>query len=165
MDPVTCAPALRRLDAGDLGGIAAHLLDLDMVSRNQRFHCGFGDAAITAYVDGLDAKTDILFGAIDPRSDQIVGLVEARATTAQHTVDLGVSVLPSHRGLGLGRKLVAQAAETAFAEGNDAVDLRFDPANLPASRIVAGLGARVRMPGHAVLYDRAGSALMRQRSV
>ena len=44
---------LRRLTYGDLPLIERHLLDLDMVSRNSRFHRSFGDSAVTAYVRNL----------------------------------------------------------------------------------------------------------------
>ena len=38
---------LRRLVDGDLPLIEMHLLNLDMPSRNSRFHCGFVDTAVT----------------------------------------------------------------------------------------------------------------------
>src|SRR5262245_40545501 len=103
----TTSPFVRRLDNCDLAGIERHFLELDMVSRNHRFHSGFGDAAISAYVGGLDVTTDILFGAIDETGGRIVGLAEAHPTSAPSTVEVGTSVLASHRGRGLGRKLVA----------------------------------------------------------
>jgi hypothetical protein len=96
---------LRRLADEDLPLIEMHLLGLDMPSRNSRFHCGFGDAAVAAYVRDLDPSRDVLFGAVDPGTGRIVGLAEARPANAPKTVDLATSVLPSHRKRGLAHAL------------------------------------------------------------
>jgi RimJ/RimL family protein N-acetyltransferase len=145
---------LRRLDGRDLAGIETHLLDLDLVSRNRRFGSGFGDAAVAAYVRRLDPATDILFGAIEEDSGRIVGLAEAHPAGAAHAVEIGTSVLASHRRRGLARELVARAVATAVAQGATAVELLFDPTNTAAARIAAGLGASLCAPGRAVLRAR-----------
>ncbi len=157
MDQVAnpCPPrtyaGLRRLEACDLAAIEAHLLGLDMASRNRRFGAGFGDAAVAAYVRNLDPGADILFGALEAYSRRIVGLAEARSTQASRAVEIGASVLAGHRGRGLGRELVARAVAAAFARGATAAELLFDPSNHAAARIAAGLGASFRAPGRAVL--------------
>jgi GNAT superfamily N-acetyltransferase len=141
---------LRRLGDEDLARIELHLLSLDMPSRNSRFHSGFGDAAVAAYVRGLDPGSDVLFGAVDAGTGRIVGLAEARPANAPKTVDLAASVLPSHRKRGLAHALVTRAVGVASAQGATAADLRFAPDNLAANRIAARLGARFRAPGLAV---------------
>ena len=73
---------LRRLGSDDLAAIESHLLELDAVSRNSRFHCGFGDAAVAGYVRSLDDTVDVLFGAIESRNGRMVGLAEARPAEA-----------------------------------------------------------------------------------
>ena len=145
---------LRRLGDEDLPLIEMHLLSLDMPSRNRRFHRGFGDAAVAAYVRGLDPGRDVLFGAIDPGTGCIVGLAEARPADAPKTMELGASVLRSHRKRGLAHALVALAVDVASDQGATAADLRFAPGNLAANRIAARLGASFRAPGIAALKLR-----------
>jgi GNAT superfamily N-acetyltransferase len=142
---------LRRLGDKDVPLVEEHLLGLDMPSRNSRFHCGFGDAAVAAYVRDLDPNRDVLFGAIDPGTGRIVGLAEARPANGPKTVDLATSVLPSHRKRGLAHALVTRAAGVASDQGATAADLRFAPGNLAANRIAARLGASFRAPGIAVV--------------
>ena len=142
---------LRRLGSGDLAAIESHLLELDAVSRNSRFHCGFGDAAVAGYVRSLDDTVDVLFGAIESRNGRMVGLAEARPAEAPGTVELAVSVLPTHRRHGLGHELLRRAASAAFARGMTVAHLLVAPDNVAAARTAATLGARFRAPGRAVL--------------
>jgi RimJ/RimL family protein N-acetyltransferase len=143
---------LRRLSSDDLAGIEAHLLSLDMVSRNRRFHRGLGEAALTAYVASLDFAKDILFGAIEPFGNRVVGVAEARPGPSPRTVDLGISVLATHRGRGIAHQLGVRAVAIAFATGASAVELLFDPGNAAAKRIAVKLGASVRASGYAVVH-------------
>jgi GNAT superfamily N-acetyltransferase len=138
---------LRRLGDEDLPLIEMHLLSLDMPSRNSRFHGGFGDAAVAAHVRGLDPGRDVLFGAIDPGTGYIVGLAEARPADAPKTMELGASVLQSHRKRGLAHALVALAVGVASDQGATAADLRLAPGNLAANRIAARLRASFSAPG------------------
>ena len=149
--PSTADLRLRRLTQGDVPAIETHLLALDMVSRNNRFHCALGDAAVARYAQRFDNTADLLFGAIDAGSGRIVALAEARPAGAPRTVDVAVSVHAAHRRRGLGRTLVACTVSAAFAQGATAAHLRFAPGNLPAVRIAAGLGARFGAPGQAIL--------------
>lgn len=163
MAQVTCSPRygsqLRRLGHEDLHGIEMHLLSLDMASRNSRFGCGFGDWAVTDYARGLDVTKDILFGATEFGTDRIVGLAEARPAKAPQTVDLGVSVLASHRKRGLAHELVARAVDVAFDRDVKAIELTFAPSNVAAGRIAAKLGAAIKAPGFAVVRKRPNGSL------
>jgi GNAT superfamily N-acetyltransferase len=154
LSPAISGASIRRLDGRDIAGIEQHLLELDMVSRNRRFHCGFGDAAVKAYVRRLDISIDILFGAVEEASGRIVGLAEAHPASAQQTVEVGTSVLPTHRKRGLARELIRRAIAAAFAQGATAAELIFDPSNRAMVCLVAGLGARSCVPGRAVLCAR-----------
>jgi GNAT superfamily N-acetyltransferase len=147
---------LRRLDGRDLAGIERHLLELDMVSRNRRFLSGFGDAAVAAYVRRLDVTTDILFGAIEQESGRIVGLAEVHPAGVPRTVEVGTSVLATHRRRGLARELISRAVAVAFAQGATAAELLFDPSNAAAAGIAAALGARTSVPGRAILRPAGG---------
>jgi RimJ/RimL family protein N-acetyltransferase len=152
ISPAVSNACMRRLDGGDLAGIERHLLELDLVSRNCRFHSGFSDAAVAAYVRRLDVTTDILFGAIEEANGRIIGLAEARPAAAWRTVDVGTSVLPTHRRRGLAHELVSRVIAVAFAEGVTAAEFLFDPANTAAARTAARLGAKSNSPGRAVLH-------------
>lgn len=151
ISPAMSNAGVRRLDAGDLAAIERHLIELDPVSRNCRFHSGFSDAAVAAYVRSLDVTTDILFGAIGEADGRIIGLAEARPA-AWLTVDVGTSVVPTHRRRGLAGELVARAIAVAFAEGVTAAQFLFDPTNTAAARTAARLGAKSNSPGRAVLH-------------
>ena len=61
MEPLISGRHLRRLGFDDLASIEAHLLSLEMVSRNRRFHSGFSEHAVKAYIAGLDAEKDLGF--------------------------------------------------------------------------------------------------------
>src|SRR5262249_33751861 len=142
---------LRRLGHRDLPAIERHLLDLDLISRNRRFHSGFGDTAVAMYVRSLDLTAGVVFGACEPASVRAVGLGEAHPSGEPQTVEVGVSVLDRHRGRDIGRRLVEHAIAAAFAQGATTAEMLFDPADLAVTRIVAGVGARTCAPGHAVV--------------
>ena len=75
-----------------------------------RFGAPLGRDGIDAYVARIDFDTDAVFAAHDDRLEPAgvahVGIVDG-------TAELGVSVLPGHRGRGLGGALVARACEYA----------------------------------------------------
>jgi hypothetical protein len=62
ISPAVSDARMRRLDGGDLTGIERHLLELNPVSRNCRFHSGFSDAAVAAYVRSLDVTQTFYSG-------------------------------------------------------------------------------------------------------
>jgi GNAT superfamily N-acetyltransferase len=151
----TGGPRLRRLGAADLPEIERHLLGLDLVDRNARFHSGFGDAAVTTYARGLDFAVGILVGATQGPGNRILGLAEAHPAGAPRTVELAVSVLATHRRRGLGRRLLAHALELAFAAGADTAELRCSPGNRHLMHIAMALGApsELASEGRAVIYN------------
>ena len=126
---------LRRLGDKDLPLIEEHLLGLDMPSRNSRFHCGFGDAAVAAYFRDLNPSRDV-----DPGTGRIVGLADARPAYGPKTVDLATSVLPSHRKRGVAHALVMQAAGVASKPRWTQRQLRCDSSNAAPAVIPRQLG-------------------------
>jgi ribosomal protein S18 acetylase RimI-like enzyme len=154
LSPTVGGWCLRQLNRDDLAGIVRHLLDLDLVSRNRRFNGSLCDATIVADVRRFDVNSDILFGAVEAGNGRIVGLAEARSADYPRTVEIGSSVLATHRGRGLARELIRRAIDEAFSRGAIAARLSFDQTNPTIARIAIGLGAEFNAPGRAVVRAR-----------
>ena len=99
----TLVKELSRIERISLEG---HFLRLDAEDRRLRFGTQLSDNAIRAYVARIDFERDAVFGVLDDDL-RIVGA--AHVARSERHAELGVSVLPGHRGLGLGGKLLARA--------------------------------------------------------
>lgn len=83
-----------------------HLRALDAEDRRLRFGLAIGDDAIADYVARIDFGRDAVFGVFD-EALEIAGA--AHLARADAHAELGVSVLPAHRGRGIGAALLARA--------------------------------------------------------
>jgi GNAT superfamily N-acetyltransferase len=90
-------PALRR-----------HFLSLGGEDVRLRFGLAIGPAAIVAYVDRIDFDVDAVFGVHD---DELTLIGVAHVAFTEDMAELGVSVLETHRGRGVGSALLARAAD------------------------------------------------------
>ena len=135
-------PHVRPLDVGDLPEVERHLLSLDFHDRNTRFGGAIADDMIGLYVRRIDAARAVLVGALEAWGSRIVGIAEAQPTDRLRVVELAVSVHPTHRGRGLGLRLLRQVLLIAFARGAEAAEFQFDPANAAIARLACALGAR-----------------------
>ena len=145
---------VRRLKAGDLPAVEAHLLALESSGRHSRFHALLGDDAIRGYIGRIDFERMILTGAFDEETGRLVGLAEAHldAATSPLRAEVSVSVLASHRGHGIGRLLTAVALDNAAARGTRRADFYFQIGNRAVARLVRDLGAPIATaPGFASL--------------
>ena len=101
---------IQRLGDRSRASYASHLSALPRDDVRLRFGAPLGREGIDAYVARIDFDTDAVFAAHDDRLEPAgvahVGIVDG-------TAELGVSVLPGHRGRGLGGALVARACEYA----------------------------------------------------
>ena len=97
------ARALARLERSKL---EAHFLALDAEDRRLRFGLPISDASVSDYVARIDFERDALFGVFDDAL-QVVGA--AHLARAGDHAELGVSVLPGHRGRGIGAALLDRA--------------------------------------------------------
>ncbi|WP_206950845.1 GNAT family N-acetyltransferase [Trinickia acidisoli] len=107
------APVLvRELTAGDRDQLLAHFLALGGDDRLLRFGQTAPDHVIEHYVRSIDFAHDKVFGVYDQRLDLVgVGhLAYLPADGDQRMAELGVSVLESSRGIGVGSKLFERAA-------------------------------------------------------
>lgn len=138
---------VQRLGDGARAGYAAHLHALPPEDVRLRFGSPLAAEAIDAYVARIDFDADAVFAAHDERLAPVgvahVGVVDDAA-------ELGVSVLPDHRGRGLGSALVARAFEHARNRGLRRLWMHCLAGNATMTRIA-------RRAGMAVVVD-AGEA-------
>lgn len=85
---------------------ARHLRALDAEDRRLRFGLAIGDGAIDEYVARIEFGRDAVFGVFD---DALELSGAAHLARADAHAELGVSVLATHRGRGVGAALLARA--------------------------------------------------------
>jgi GNAT superfamily N-acetyltransferase len=117
----TSAIRIKELSERDRRRILMHFLSLDSEDRRLRFGSPLPDELVTRYVQRLDFGRDAVFGVHDD-SFRLIGVghlgfaprtevpLLAEATTKERIAELGVSVLPAARGLGVGTRLFERAA-------------------------------------------------------
>lgn len=97
---------VKQLAPRELPALARHLISLGSEDRRLRFGCGIHDPAIRQYVERIDLRSDAAFGVLDDEL-RIVGAAHLARGDAQ--AELGISVLPAHRGRGIGTALLERA--------------------------------------------------------
>ncbi len=102
--------AVQRLNASACASIVAHLLALPTADRRLRFSSSLSPEGITAYVERIDFGCDAVFGVHDDRL-RLVGM--AHVAFGGDVVEFGLSVLPAHRGHGVGSALFERGAKHA----------------------------------------------------
>ena len=101
---------VQRLGANAGRDYLAHLQALPLADVHLRFGATLSADAIAAYVGGIDFDSDEVFGI---HGDGVRLIGAAHLGFRAEAAELGVSVLPGHRGRGVGAALVARAAEHA----------------------------------------------------
>jgi len=101
------ASPIRELTRLERGAYERHLLALDSEDRRLRFGTPLGDSVVQFYVAGIDFDRDALFGVM---SDDLTLVAAAHLARGDDHAELGVSVLPGHRGHGFGGALLERAA-------------------------------------------------------
>jgi GNAT superfamily N-acetyltransferase len=97
---------VRELSRLDRAALERHFLALDGVDRRLRFGLSLSDTALRAYVARIDFEHDAAFAVFD---DELALLGAAHLARGAGHAELGVSVLPGHRGDGVGGALLARA--------------------------------------------------------
>ena len=109
--------AVQRLTPRHRPEILRHLLRLPPEDRRLRFGRAIQDAAIHAYVAGLDLERDRVFGILDAELE-LTGVAHLALDAPGDLAELGLSVDPSCRGRGHGFALlqrgVLHAANLGF---------------------------------------------------
>jgi hypothetical protein len=101
---------VQRLNEHARGGVVAHFLRLSAEDRRLRFGSTLSADGITSYVDRIDFARDAAF-AVHDDSLLIVGI--AHVALSEDHAELGLSVLPAHRGRGVGSALFERGAQHA----------------------------------------------------
>ncbi len=156
--PVAAAPPaapgaalvpIRTLGPDARGLIAAHILALDGADRYARFGYAANDAQIQTYVAQLDFERDQVLGIYD-RSLALIAVGHvALVANADHPgcAELGVSVLKSARGRGLGGCLLARASMLARNQGMPRLWIHTLSENTAMLKIARRAGAVVQRDG------------------
>ena len=97
---------IRQLSRLDRAALEPHFLSLGGEDRRLRFGVSLNDGAIRTYVARIDFERDAVFGVHD---DALRVIGAAHVARGQGHAELGVSVLPGHRGRGIGAALLARA--------------------------------------------------------
>ena len=132
--------------------IAAHLLSLEVSDRYLRFGYAASDAQISKYVDMLDFEQDEVFGIFSRRLDLIAMAHLAHAVVAPKKdgpaeSEFGVSVLPTARARGFGRRLFEHAMLHARNRGVEILLIHALSENTAMLKIVRSAGATVVREG------------------
>jgi RimJ/RimL family protein N-acetyltransferase len=99
---------VQRLGEASRLALRRHFLDLDAEDVRLRFGVTISATAIANYVDRIDFDSDAVFGVHD---DELALVGVAHVGFTEDMAELGVSVLPAHRGRGVGSALLARAAD------------------------------------------------------
>jgi len=103
-------PTVQRVGNSAREPFLAHLIALPSEDVRLRFGSPLATPAIAAYVERIDFERDAVFAVYD---DSLAIIGAAHVGFFDDAAELGVSVLPSHRGHGIGTALVARASEHA----------------------------------------------------
>jgi len=87
-----------------------HFLRLSAEDIRLRFGTTFGPSAIAQYVERIDFDNDAVLGVYD---DELTLAGVVHVGFSGDSAELGLSILPGHRGRGVGSALFARAAEHA----------------------------------------------------
>ncbi len=137
---------IRHLAERHRSRVLQHLLALSDDDRLLRFGQVAGDAQIERYVAGMDFEHDEIFG-IFGRSLRIVALAHLALAEPQHQGELGLSVLASARGKGLGGHLFDRATAQARNRGASSMVIHLARQNTAMLAIVQRAGATVVFAG------------------
>lgn len=129
--------AVHRLNEGIRATLVAHFLELPTKDRHLRFCSALGPAAIAAYVERIDFDRDAVFGVHDDRR-ALVGV--AHMAIEDDVAELALSVLPEHRGLGVGSALFGRAMTYARSRSIPRLFMHFLLGNAPIVRIARRFG-------------------------
>jgi GNAT superfamily N-acetyltransferase len=136
--------SIHRLGDGARATVTAHFLALPMKDRRLRFGTSLAPRVIAAYVDGIDFDRDAVFGVHDDRL-MLVGV--AHVAFEDGRAELGLSVLPAHRGLGLGVALFKRALAHARNRCIPRLFMHYVSGNAPIMRIARRFGMDIVAAG------------------
>lgn len=129
--------AAQRLNADGRATLVAHFLALPIKDRRLRFGTPLAPGAIADYVDRIDFDHDAVFGVHD---DRFALVAAAHVAFEDGVAELGLSVLPAHRGRGVGGALFERAVAHARNRCMRKLFMHFLAGNEPIMRIARRFG-------------------------
>lgn len=122
----------------------AHFLALGTEDRRLRFGIAIGDETVREYLARIDFERDAVFGVFD---DDLSLLGAAHLARGARHAELGVSVLPGHRGRGIGGALLARAHLHARNWGERALFMHCLAENAAMMHLARRQGMAIGMGG------------------
>jgi GNAT superfamily N-acetyltransferase len=133
---------IERLNASARAFVASHFLALPPGDRYLRFGTAASAPRVAAYVDRIDFGRDaVLAVRAEPVGAALTGI--AHAAFEDGLAEVGVSVLPAHRGQGMGRALLECAVAHARSRGMRRLWMQFLPGNAAIIGLARRLGMRI----------------------
>src|SRR4029450_13256948 len=113
----TSTALIAQLGPQHRGQIRRHLLELSAADRYLRFGYAISDEQLAAYARQLHFSRDAAFGAFDD-SGAMLGFGHLAFDRSDGTAEFGVSVASHAQRLGIGRSLLARAAQQHHKRGS-----------------------------------------------
>ncbi len=134
--------AVQRLHEHSRSELLAHFLALPSDDRRLRFGASLSAQGIELYVQGIDFDRDAVFGVHD---DNLLLVGIAHLALLDDHAELGLSVLPGHRGRGVGSALFERGATHARNRSVPTLFMHCLRENAAIVRIAQRFGMRIVM--------------------
>ena len=140
---------MRAISAEHQAELLAHFLALGEDDRYLRFGYVASDAQIHAYVERMDFSRDEIFGVFSRKLELIAVAHIAISCDPKQAcqAEIGVSVLESGRGKGIGTRLFQRAAMFARNRGIETLTMQCLTQNAAMMRIARRAGMEVHVAG------------------
>jgi RimJ/RimL family protein N-acetyltransferase len=133
-------PVPRALQRHERDVVASHFLALPPQDRVLRFGAAVSEYGIRDYVSRIDFDRDVVFGVLD---DHATLIAAAHLARAESYAELGISVLPGYRRLGIGSSLVRAGCVHCNEWGVSELFMRCAATNLAMRNLATKHGMRV----------------------
>lgn len=137
---------IEKLAEADRDSLLAHFLALDAEDRRLRFGLSVSDEHIERYVGGIDFETSQMYG-VRSGPGEWLGIGHLNIDANGETAELGLSVLPSARGRGLGAAIFRSAVAQAARAGAQRLYMHFLTTNKAILSIARSAGMTIQSGG------------------
>ena len=131
---------VQRINENTRAALVAHFLALSNEDRRLRFGSTLSCESIAAYVEEIDFDSSAVFAAHD---DSLALIGVAHVAFAEEFAELGLSVLPAHRGHGVGGALFHRAAVHVRNRSTPRLFMHCLQENVPIMRIARRFGMNI----------------------
>jgi RimJ/RimL family protein N-acetyltransferase len=137
---------IKQLSVISREALRRHFLALPPEDVRLRFGSGMSAAGINAYVHKIDFDRDAVLGVFDENL-QLTGVAHLALDPEHDAAELGISVLPGHRGQGIGTALFERAEAHARNHYIKILFMHCLTENQPMMHIASKSGMRVVAAG------------------